>query len=212
MAPADGSTLEPRIAPEAAGLPRLSVLLCVGNEGGRIESLLSALPFADEVILVADRSTDGTVRTASRLGAVVVEGAWMEEGDRKRAGLDAALGEWVLELEPEEGPDARLLAAIRGIVGAPAAADYHRLQVEPGSGDAVRLYRRGAKSWSPDGSRVLLHGAEGPRLPGALRRLGSAADGPPATPGNRPAAPRPWRALAGVALRFWKAHRRSPVA
>ncbi|MBI0537310.1 hypothetical protein D9599_17230 [Roseomonas sp. KE2513] len=211
MAPADVSTLEPRISPSAAGLPRLSVLLCVGNEAGRIESLLSALPFADEVILVADRSTDGTVRTASRLGAVVVEGAWATEGDRKRAGLDAALGEWVLELEPEERPDARLLAAIREIVDVTVGADYHRVRVEPGSGGAVRLYRRGAKSWSPDGSRVLLHGVEGPPLAGVLRRLGSAADGPPGTHGER-VAPRPWRGLAEVALRLWKARRRSSAA
>ena len=215
MAPPDGSTIEPHPAPKPVGIPRLSVLLCVGNEAARIESLLAALPVADEVILVADRSTDGTVRTASRLGAVVVEGAWAHEGHRKRAGLEAALGEWVLELEPEERPDARLLSSIHEAIGAPAAADYHRLRVEPAAGDAggsVRLYRRGAKSWSANGSRILLHGTEGPPLPGALRRAGG-AEAPVLGDhiGEAHAEPAPWRELASAALRFLGARRRLPL-
>lgn len=214
MVPPDGSTIEPQPAPEPVGIPRLSILLCVGNEAQRIESLLAALPVADEVILVADRSTDGTVRIASRLGAVVVEGAWTDEGHRKRAGLEAALGEWILELEPEERPDARLLSSIYEAIAA-AAADYHRLRVEPAAGDAggsVRLYRRGAKSWSADGSRVVLGGNEGPPLPGTLRRTeGLDASVMGDFVGEAYAEPVPWRGLASAALRFLGVRRRLPL-
>ncbi|TPG55678.1 glycosyltransferase family 2 protein [Roseomonas nepalensis] len=173
-------------APGLSGAPRLSVLLCVRDEAERIPPLLAALSFADEVILVADRSTDGTVGLASRLGAVVVEGAWPLEGDRKRAGLEAALGEWVLELDADEMPDAELVVAVRRVVSAPGGPDYYQVRIDNhvggrlirhgwggsfGTSSAVRLYRRGAKSWGPQRvhPRVRFTGLEGSRLPGALR-------------------------------------------
>ena len=173
-----------------SGLPsggvRLSVLLCVRNEEARIAPLLRALAFADEVIVVADRSTDQTVAIASRLGAVVIEGSWPLEGDRKRAGLDVALGDWIFELDADEMPDGALAAAIAAAVAAPDGPDWHQVPIANhvagrhirrgwggsfGTSSAARLYRRGVKIWGPQRvhPRVRLAGRQGPPLAGSLR-------------------------------------------
>jgi len=112
----DGSTM-----PAAA--PRLSALVVARNEAARIGACLERLRFADEVVVVLDRSTDGTAEIARAAGARLVEGGWEIEGERRNAGIDACSGDWILEVDADEWATPELAAEIRARL-ATAAPGY----------------------------------------------------------------------------------------
>ena len=87
---------------------KLSLLVVARNEEGQIESCLSSGSFADERVVLLDRSTDGSASIAARLGAKVIEGAWSDEGERRSAGIDGCSGDWILELDADERVSAEL--------------------------------------------------------------------------------------------------------
>ncbi|HUB94748.1 MAG TPA: glycosyltransferase family 2 protein [Stellaceae bacterium] len=93
--------------------PRLSALVVARNEEARLGPCLERLAFADEIVVVLDRSTDGSAEIARRFGARLVEGAWELEGPRRNAGIDACTGDWILEVDCDERVSAALAAEIR---------------------------------------------------------------------------------------------------
>jgi glycosyltransferase involved in cell wall biosynthesis len=161
-------------------VPRLSAVICVHNEERRLPACLAALSFADELVVVLDRCTDSSAKIAARYGAKLVEGAWALEGPRRSAGVMAATGDWILEIDADELVGEALAAEVR------AAMDderftWRRVPVDNYVGDrlirhgwggsfgttlAARLYRRGSKAWGMERvhPRVAFQGAEGPRL------------------------------------------------
>jgi len=82
--------------------PRLSVLIVARNEEGCLEGCLDSAAFADEIVVVLDRSTDKSRDIAAAKGAKVVEGAWPDEGDRRNFAIAQCNGEWILELDADE--------------------------------------------------------------------------------------------------------------
>ena len=146
--------------------PRLSVLMCVHDEEARLPACLGHLGFADELVVVLDRCTDGSkalVEAAiAGIGAGrVIEGAFPLEGDRRNAALEAASGDWVLEVDADEHIPAALAAEIRRTI-ATTPYDVHPLRVDNyigqrlvrygwgahfGTGQVDRLTRRGVKRW-----------------------------------------------------------------
>jgi tetratricopeptide (TPR) repeat protein len=84
--------------------PRLSVAMIVRNEQDVLaESIASVRPIAEEVVVLDTGSTDQTVDTARRLGAVVAEAAWTDDfsAARNRC-LEMVSGDWVLWLDAGE--------------------------------------------------------------------------------------------------------------
>ncbi|MCS6853800.1 MAG: glycosyltransferase, partial [Elioraea sp.] len=82
--------------------PRLSALVVARNEEARLGDCLASLRFADEIVVVLDRTTDRSADIARGVGARVLEGAWEIEGDRRNAGLAACTGDWILEIDADE--------------------------------------------------------------------------------------------------------------
>lgn len=93
--------------------PRLSALVVVQNEEANLPDCLAGLSFADEIVVVLDRCTDGSKSIAEAAGARLVEGAWPVEGPRRNAGIDACTGDWVLEVDADERVTSALAAEIR---------------------------------------------------------------------------------------------------
>jgi cellulose synthase/poly-beta-1,6-N-acetylglucosamine synthase-like glycosyltransferase len=79
--------------------PKLSILIVARNEEARLPDCLASASFADEVVVVLDRTTDGSAALARAAGALVLEGAWELEGDRRNVGIAACSGDWILELD-----------------------------------------------------------------------------------------------------------------
>jgi glycosyltransferase involved in cell wall biosynthesis len=131
-------------------MSKLSALIVVHNEAAILEACLGRLAFADELVVVLDRCTDGSKAIAEKFNAHTVEGAWPLEADRRHAGIDACEGPWILEIDADEWVSPALAAEITGSVTADDADFYfqpmhnyvgtrwHRTQGEACSAKAVK--------------------------------------------------------------------------
>jgi glycosyltransferase involved in cell wall biosynthesis len=144
--------------------PRLSALVVCRNEEARLKSCLERLGFADEIVVVLDRCTDGSKAIAAGFTSRLIEGAWPREGDRRNAGIDACSGDWIVEVDCDEHAPEGLGREIRAAI-AGAAPGYFLIPfdnyvgtrlVRHGWGAAIgvsaapRLFSKGAKRWGPE--------------------------------------------------------------
>jgi glycosyltransferase involved in cell wall biosynthesis len=168
--------------------PRLSALVVARNEAQRLPDCLASCAFADEIVVVLDRSTDASAAIAREHGARVIEGAWELEGDRRNTGLEACTGDWVLEVDADERVSPDLAAAIRTTIATSSHA-WHQVPVDNYVGERLvrygwagsfgttsvpRLSRKGAKRWRAQRVHPGLDwtGQEGPKIAtGALIHL-----------------------------------------
>jgi dolichol-phosphate mannosyltransferase len=117
-----------RLPPLAAAAPRrsMSVVVPARDEERRIGPCLRALgedPGVGEVIVVDDRSRDGTAALARSFGARVVDGAelpagWVGKPWALQQGLEAATGDVVVTLDADTRPGPGLLRALAAAVAA----------------------------------------------------------------------------------------------
>lgn len=166
---------------------RLSALVCVQNQDARLSECLRRLSFCDEIVVVADRCTDRSQDVARRQGAVVIDGIFPLESQRKAAGVEACSGDWILEIDPDELVDAALAWEIRAVLQMRPAGDWYELPIDNYVGEALvrdgwagplsaraepRLYKRGLKAWEPRrlNARATMAGRSGGALKGAIRR------------------------------------------
>ncbi len=142
-------------------VPRLSVLVVAHNEARLLPDCLASAGFADELVVVLDRTTDASAAIAVAAGARVVEGAWPIEGPRRNDGIAACTGDWILELDADERVSPELAAEIRRVIAASRFA-WHRVTVANhvgarlirhgwaggmGTTSKPALFRKGAKRW-----------------------------------------------------------------
>jgi glycosyltransferase involved in cell wall biosynthesis len=141
--------------------PSLSALVVARNEEERLAACLECLRFADEIVVVLDRSTDGSAAIAERFGARIVPGAWEIEGDRRNAGIAACRSDWIIEVDCDERVPSSLAAEIRQAI-ASVADGYFLVPMANHIGDRLvrygwgayngvaakaSLFHRGAKRW-----------------------------------------------------------------
>jgi len=154
------------VRPDDAGTlvnPTLSALVVAHNEERQLADCLARLTFADELVVVLDKCTDGSRDIARRFTDRIVEGSWDIEGERRNTGIDACTSDWILEVDADERVPAELAAEIRATLPGMAAGHFlipfdnyvgDRL-VRYGWGGAwgvsstVRLFARGCKRWGP---------------------------------------------------------------
>lgn len=142
--------------------PALSALVVAHDEEAQLDDCLRSLTFADERVVVLDRRTDGSRAIAERHAALIVEGAWPLEGDRRNAGIDACAGDWILEVDADERVRPALADEIRAAI-AVADGGYFLIPVDNyvggrlvrhgwgasfGTTAVARLSARGCKHWS----------------------------------------------------------------
>lgn len=169
-------------------MAKLSALICVHNEEQRLPACLAALSFCDEIVVVADRCSDGTEAIARQYGAQVVSGIFPIEGARKHAGLARCTGDWILELDADEGVTPAFAQEVRETIARPGAADWYQIPIDNYVGDqlvrhgwggsfgtssAARLFRPGVKSWKSERVHpgAKLDGVYGGRLTQPLRHM-----------------------------------------
>ena len=96
---------------------RLSVVVITKNEEARIARCLGSVSWADERILVDGYSSDRTTEIAQSLGAKIVLSRFNGSFDRERnQGIDAASGDWILQLDADEIVTTGLRGAIEAIL------------------------------------------------------------------------------------------------
>lgn len=181
----DAMNSDPQNAPYA---PRISALVCAHNEEARLADCLRRLRFCDEIVVVLDRCTDGSAEIAARLADKVVAGAFPLEGPRRAAGVDACSGDWIFEIDADEGVTEALAIEVRETVNSCRAVDHFLIPVDNyigqrlvrhgwggsfGTTAVTRLFRKGVKQWKLERVHpgVTLDGNPGGRLKNALVHL-----------------------------------------
>lgn len=141
--------------------PRLSALVVAHNEEAQLEACLKTLRFADELVIVLDKCTDGSKDIAQRFADRVVEGSWDLQGTRLQIGVETCTGDWILDVDADERVTPELAQEIRETIRT-AAPGYFLIPFDNyigsrrvrygwgasfGVSAAVRLYTPGAKQW-----------------------------------------------------------------
>jgi len=145
-------------------VPKISAVISVHNEEVQLADCLGSLTFADEIVVLLDKCTDGSESIARNFTDCIVSGAWEKEGSRRNAGIEACTGEWVFEIDADERVPDALGKEIRSVVET-SGADWHEIPVDNYVGeDLIRwgwgasfgkaaypgLFRRGVKIWGDE--------------------------------------------------------------
>jgi len=158
----------------------LSALVVAHNEEERLAACLEKLSFADEIVVVLDKCTDGTKAIAERFTDRLVEGSWEIEGPRRNTGIEACKGEWIVEIDADEHVTPDLAAELRRVADNSTFA-YHDIPVDNWIGKRLvrrgwgasfgkpaypGLFRKGAKIWGNQRVHpsLVLTGKKGPTL------------------------------------------------
>jgi Glycosyl transferase family 2 len=94
----------------------VSACVIAFEEEERLPACLAGLSFCDEVIVVDSGSRDRTREIARAAGAVVIENPWPGFAAQRNVALDAASGDWVLEVDADERVSPELGTEIRALV------------------------------------------------------------------------------------------------
>jgi hypothetical protein len=98
---------------------RLSACLIVQDEQERLPEALRSLAFCDEIVVVDGGSRDRTIELARAAGAQVIENPWPGYAAQRNVALDAASGDWVLEIDADERVTPQLQASIQALMADP---------------------------------------------------------------------------------------------
>ncbi len=122
---------------------RLSALVVAHNEAQQLADCLATLTFADEIVVVLDRTTDDSEAIARRFTDRIVVGGWPLEGPRRTAGIDVCTGDWILEIDADERVPPALATEIRAFL-ATAARGYAVVPIANYVGGRLVRYGWGA--------------------------------------------------------------------
>ena len=104
----------------------LGVAIITKNAAPRLAECLSAVAFADAIVVIDGGSTDGTVEIAQAHGArVLAQADWPGFGPQKNRALDALDTDWILSIDADEIVSPELAAAIRAALAAPEIGRAH---------------------------------------------------------------------------------------
>lgn len=162
----------------------LSALISVHNEEAQLADCLERLTFADEIVVLLDKCTDGSRAVAEKFTDQIHEGAWALEGERRNAGIASCNGQWIFEIDADERVPQGLAEEIRRTVET-TSHDWHEILVDNYiGGRLVRwgwgasfgkaaypgLFKKGAKVWGMQRVHPSLQwsGRKGPMLQSRL--------------------------------------------
>jgi len=144
-------------------MQKVSVYIIAFNEADKIESAVSSVLWADEIVVADSGSTDGTAEIATRLGARVVQVPFKGFGDLRNQAVAACSHEWIFSLDSDERCTAEVRDEVLAILAdTPAHDAYHVPRRNYFMGRWIRhsgwypnfrqpqLFRKTAMRYSPD--------------------------------------------------------------
>ena len=95
---------------------KISAVIISKNEVDRISRCIqSLLPLTDDIVVIDNGSTDGTVKLAQNLGAKVYNIKWKGYGPTKNYGHDKAQNDWIISLDADEFLSGGLIEEIKAL-------------------------------------------------------------------------------------------------
>jgi glycosyltransferase involved in cell wall biosynthesis len=100
---------------------RATVCACIiaRDEEQRLPAALASVAFCDDIVVVDSGSRDRTMEVARAAGARVIEHPWRGFGAQRNVAIDAAAGDWILEIDADERVTPRLGAEIEEFLASP---------------------------------------------------------------------------------------------
>ena len=141
-------------------MTKLTVTVITHNERSHIAAALASVSWADEIIVVDSRSTDGTIDIARQHATRVEERDWAGYGAQKNYAADQASNDWILSIDADERVTPQLAEEVRAVMSrGPVAPGYLMTRVAHYLGRWIRstdwypdyhlrLYDRRAARWS----------------------------------------------------------------
>ena len=83
-------------------MTKLTAIIPSGNEINNIEAVIDSVGFADEIIVVDSKSTDGTFEKATELGVKVIQREFDYHASQKNWAIPQARYEWILLVDADE--------------------------------------------------------------------------------------------------------------
>lgn len=103
---------------------KLSVAIVAHNEEKNLADCLECLKFADEIVVVLDKTTDRSKEIALKYTNRIIEGSWNIEGARRNIAVNACSGDWILEIDADERVSPALASEILNAIKAPVAVGF----------------------------------------------------------------------------------------
>lgn len=99
-------------------MQKLSVVLATRNEAANLERCLNSIKdLASEIIIADEESTDETPQIAKRFKAKIISVEHQQNFHiTKNIAIDAAKGDWVLQLDADEVVSSELFQEIKSIL------------------------------------------------------------------------------------------------
>jgi len=124
----------------------LSVTIITKNEARNIEDCLRSVAWAQEIVVVDEFSSDGTVDVAKGLGARVYQEPWKGFAGQKNSAVKKTTGDWILSLDADERIPLPLKEEIEETIGRNDA--FHGYFIARKNFFSGRWIRHGG--WYPD--------------------------------------------------------------
>ncbi len=141
---------------------KITATIITLNEERNIDRAIESLRCCDEIIVLDSGSSDRTLEVANKLGARVIERAWVNYAQQKNTAAELASNDWILSIDADEALSETLDGEILNIKKHGPACDAYtmpRLAQYLGrwilhSGwypdRKVRLYNRRKARWAGD--------------------------------------------------------------
>lgn len=92
----------------------ISVVLITKNEAAILSQSIPLLKqISDDIIIIDNDSTDGTIAIAKAYGCRVYQKNWSGYGANKNKGIQLARYDWILSVDGDEVPDATLIKSLQ---------------------------------------------------------------------------------------------------
>lgn len=105
----------------------ISIIVITKNESARLAACLDSVPWAGEIVVVDDFSTDDTVELAKRYTPRVVQRKMEVEGRHRNFAHDQARFDWILSLDADERVSPELTAEILELFASEPAFDLYAI-------------------------------------------------------------------------------------